>query len=184
MMQKPTSIITSRLCLEPFTPEHVPTLNAINNEPEVMEFLSDGNPQSISTTQQAVEKVQDRWSRLGYSWWAVMLRETGKVIGAACLQNVANVEGAELEIGWRLSTNATGKGYATEAGLSAAQFAFEVIGADHIIAVANPKNTASHHVMQRVGMTYRGVETHYDEDCTTYALQKSDFQSDASIVFR
>jgi len=40
--------------------------------------------------------------------------------------------------------------------------------------VAAPKNTASHRVMERVGMTYRGIETHYDEDCTTYVLHKPD----------
>ena len=139
-----------------------------------MEFLTFGEAELLSKTQSTIARVRERWGRLGYSWWAIFERDSEEVIGAACLQNVANVEGAELEIGWRLSTSATGKGFATEAGKAAADYAFDVIGVDHVIAVAHPDNIASHRVMQRVGMTYRGIETHYDEDCTTYVMHKTD----------
>uniref|UniRef100_UPI0025EC362F GNAT family N-acetyltransferase n=1 Tax=Yoonia sp. TaxID=2212373 RepID=UPI0025EC362F len=107
-------------------------------------------------------------------WWAIIVRDTDSVIGAACVQNVANKAGAELEIGWRLATASTGHGYATEAGKAASDYAFDVISAAKVIAVADPKNIASHRVMERVGMTFRGIETHYDESCTTYVMQKPD----------
>ena len=168
------TLTTDRLRLEPFAPNHAQALNAINNEPEVMEFLTFGDPETMEKTNQAVARVREAWRSVGYSWWAIIDRLTETVVGAACAQNVARVPGAEIEIGWRLSTSATGKGYATEAGKAAASYAFDVIGVDHVIAVAHPKNTASHKVMQRVGMTYRGIETHYDEDCATYVLRKSD----------
>jgi RimJ/RimL family protein N-acetyltransferase len=89
-----TTIQTERLTLVPFAPEHAPFLNAINNEPEVMEFLSNGNPQSLEETLEIIAVVQGRWRRLGHSWWAIYQRETKTIIGAACLQNVAQVEGA------------------------------------------------------------------------------------------
>ena len=169
-MTSASIITTDRLRLEPFAPGHATALNAINNEPQVMEFLTFGQPQPIAETRTAIARVQDRWVRLGYGWWAVILRETDTIIGAACLQHVANVDSAELEIGWRLTTSATGHGYATEAGKAAANYAFDTVGADHVIAVANPANVASHRVMERIGMTLRGIETHYDEPCTTYVL--------------
>lgn len=40
-----------------------------------------------------------------------------------------------------------------------------------IVAVAHPENTASHRVMKRLGMTYVGIEQHYDEPCVVYELQ-------------
>ena len=139
-----------------------------------MEFLSDGVTETMEKTNAVVARVRERWHRLGYSWWAILDITTDTVIGAACAQNVANQVGAEIEIGWRLTKSATGRGYATEAGKAAASFAFDAIGVDHVVAVAAPKNVASHKVMQRVGMTYRGIETHYNEPCTTYVLHKSD----------
>lgn len=168
------TIKTKRLRLEPFTQAHAPALNAINNEPRVMAFLSDGTPETIEKTLTKIANVRERWVRLGYSWWAITDPATEAVIGAACAQNVANESGAEIEIGWRLATSANGHGYATEAGKAVANYAFDVIGVGHVVAVADPANTASHKVMQRVGMTYRGIETHYDEPCTTYVLHKSD----------
>ena len=168
------TITTARLRLEPFAMPHAAALNAINNEPAVMEFLSSGEPETLELTKTVIERVRIRWETRGYSWWAIILRETEQVIGAACAQPVANVDGAEIEIGWRLATSATGNGYATEAGKAAADYVFDVVGADHVVAVADPKNTHSHKVMDRVGMTFRGIETHYDEPCTTYVLKKND----------
>ncbi len=170
-----TAIITTpRLRLEPFAPLHAPALNAINNEPQVMEFLSDGTPETMEKTHANIARVRERWEQLGYSWWAIINPTSETVIGAACAQNVANEDDAEIEIGWRLATSANGHGYATEAGKAVATYAFETIGVDHVVSVAHPKNIASHKVMQRVGMTYRGIETHYNESCTTYVLHKSD----------
>lgn len=168
---KSATITTQRLRLEPFAIHHAPFLNTINNEPQVMKFLSNVTPETIDTTHAAIARVRERWERLGYSWWAIITRATDSVIGAACMQNVANKADADLEIGWRLATASTGHGYATEAGKAVADYAFDVIGAAYVIAVADPKNIASHRVMERVGMSFRGTESHYDQPCTTYAMQ-------------
>ena len=171
-----TAVIhTQRLRLEPFDPTHAPALNAINNEPQVMKFLSAGEPETIEDTLAAIARVRHRWESLRFGWWAIIEQASGNVIGAACLQHVANQQEAELEIGWRLATSANGKGYATEAGKAAAVYAFNVIGVDHVIAVADQENTASHRVMARVGMQFRGIETHYDAQCATYVLKAHDF---------
>ena len=171
-----TTLMTDRLRLEPFAPEHAPALNAINREPEVMEFLSSGAPETLERTQESITRVRAAWATLGYSWWAIIEQETREIIGAACAQHVARNPEAEIEIGWRLATAATGKGYATEAGLAAARFAFDHIGVDHVVAVAHPDNINSHKVMQRIGMRYRGIEMHYDMDCTTYVLTPDDLR--------
>ena len=167
-------IDTDRLRLVPFDDAHIPELNAINNEPEVRRFLSDDQPESLERTQQMVSRSRERWQDLGFSWWTLLQAAEDRIIGAACLQHIANVPGTELEIGWRLSMTATGHGYATEAGLAAAKFAFDIVGVDHVVATADQRNIASHKVMERIGMTFRGIETHYDAPCTTYVLYRSD----------
>ncbi len=177
-------IQTERLRLEPFKPSHAKALKAINNEAEVMRYLSSGQPETLDDTLNTIKRVRERWATLGYSWWAIIETRTEAVIGAACLQHVAGKLDAELEIGWRLTGAATGYGYATEAGSAAAQYAFDVIGVDHVIATAHQDNLASHKVMQRIGMIYRGVEKHYDIPSTTYELRKSDGATAPTAPFR
>lgn len=159
-------IETKRLCLEPFAERHLTGLHALDSDPDVMRFL--GPVKTVDETRDAIARVSERWQRLGYGWWAMTEISSGSVIGAACLQNIANVDDAPLEVGWRLAPSARGKGYATEAGKAAMDFAFDCIGTSLVLAVADQENTASHRVMQRLGMTYRGVETHYDQPLTTY----------------
>ena len=92
------------------------------------------------------------------------------IVGAACLQHLANVDGAPLEIGWPLVPEHIGKGYATEAAKAIIDYAAERIGASYLVAVADPENIPSQRVMQRLGMTYKAIEQHYDEPCVVYEL--------------
>ncbi|MEP5760687.1 MAG: GNAT family N-acetyltransferase [Litoreibacter sp.] len=162
---------TERLLLEPFSLEHLAGLHSINGDPDVMRYLGPIN--SIEETREGITRVTERWDRLGYGWWAALEKVSGHVIGAACVQNTANIDDAPLELGWRLATAAQGKGYAVEAGKAAMRFAFDQLNADLVLAVADQENIASHKVMQRIGMTYRGIETHYDEPLTTYVKHRA-----------
>src|SRR3546814_8796702 len=55
------------------------------------------------------------------------------------------------EIGYSFHPRAWGKGYATEAGTAANDWAFEHLGWDDIIHCIDPGNAASHRVAQRLG---------------------------------
>lgn len=161
-------ITTERLYLTPFAPAHAADLQDLNSDPQVMRYL--GGPVSRAEGDAVMARAQARWRKYGYGWWAVLLRDGGPLVGAACLQNLAHVEDAPLEIGWRLMPRYHGKGYAIEAGRAAMAFGFDRIGVDRLVAVAHPDNVASHKVMQRLWMNYRGIETHYDEPCVVYDI--------------
>ncbi|WP_256378169.1 GNAT family N-acetyltransferase [Pantoea sp. EKM10T] len=90
---------------------------------------------------------------------------------------MANVEGAHLEIGWRLVPEHNGKGYATEAAKAITDFAAEQIGATYLMAVADPENAASQQVMQRLGMTYKVIEQHYHVPYVVYEISIQPAQS-------
>ncbi|MFC3715347.1 GNAT family N-acetyltransferase [Luteimonas soli] len=55
------------------------------------------------------------------------------------------------EIGYSFHPRAWGKGYATEAGIAAVDWAFEHLGWDDIIHCIDPGNEASQRVAQRLG---------------------------------
>ena len=109
--------------------------------------------------------MQARWVTFGYAWWTIFLKDTDTIFSAACLQNLAHKENAPLEIGWRLLPAHHGQGYVTEAGQAAMNFGFKRIGVNYPCAVANPENIASQKVMQRLGMSYVRILTHYDAPC-------------------
>lgn len=169
-------ITTERLVMVPFAPEHAAALNEMNSNPEVMRYL--GGTETLEQTEAVVGRARARWQRYGYGWRSVFLRDKGAdggpLIGAACVQNLAHVEGAPLEIGWRLRPEHQGRGYATEAGRAAMDYGFDRVGVDYLVSVANSDNRASGKVMERLGMQYVGIQTHYDEPCIVYDIHKSD----------
>ncbi|WP_288442967.1 GNAT family N-acetyltransferase [uncultured Pantoea sp.] len=163
-------IETERLRLEPFALSHLAGLRAMDDDPEIMRYINEGQVKSQDETLATIERVQQRWQRYGFSWWALREKSSDDIVGAACLQHLAHQEQAPLEIGWRLLRSSQGKGYATEAATAIVQFATGQIGVDYLVAVAHPENLASHRVMQRLGMRYRGIEQHYDQPCVVYEL--------------
>ena len=167
-----TMVETDRLRLEPFAPTHLDALYAMDSDPVVMRFIGDGVPRTMADTEAAIMRVSARWAEFGFSWWAVVERRSGEVVGGACLQHLANKPGAPLEIGWRLRPQFQGRGFATEAGQAAIDFAFGPVGLGRAVAVANPENSASIRVMERLGMRYLGVQTHYSQPCAVYELQR------------
>jgi RimJ/RimL family protein N-acetyltransferase len=169
-MSDKQSVTTQRLRMEPFAPAHADALFAMNSDPKVMQYL--GGVQTRAQTEEGIAKVQIRWATLGYGWWAIFLKDTDTIIGAACLQNLAHKPDAPLEVGWRLAPQYQGKGYATEAGQAAMDFGFNTVGVSYICAVADPDNTASQQVMRRLGMHYVGVQTHYDVPCAYFEITK------------
>jgi RimJ/RimL family protein N-acetyltransferase len=172
MSSNETTVTTERLVLVPFAPEHLDGLFKMNSDPAVMTYL--GAPQTRDAVAASITRQQGKWAELGFGWWAVIERATDELIGAACLQHLGHVETNPLEIGWRLMPSAQGKGYATEAGQAAMDYAFNVAGETYLTAVTAPDNKASARVMQRLGMTYIGMQTHYDVDCVTYEIHKKD----------
>lgn len=161
---------TARLRLEPYDDTHYQGLRVMDSDAEVMRYINHGIAKTPEQTWETLRRVQQRWQQYGYSWWAIKEQVSGEIVGAACLQHLGNNDNAPLELGWRLLPNHTGKGYATEAARAIIDFAVKQTGTDYLVAVADPENIPSQRVMQRLGMTYKGIEPHYDISCVVYEL--------------
>ena len=60
----------------------------------------------------------------------------------------------ELELGYWLVPEVYGKGYPTEAGLKARDFAFDQLGAKTLVSYIDPTNEPSKKVAERLGAQY------------------------------
>ncbi len=179
-----TQLTTPRLRLEPYTDAHLDALNALNSDPDVYRYLS-GKPETRDETQAVIERVKARWIEIGYSWWALMDRTSGELVGAGCLQNLRREKtplpdpACPLEIGWRLRQDRWGRGLASEAAAAIADFGFETRGANELLAVCIPENAASARVMARIGMQSQGLEHWYGRDMTTYRITAAQWRATA-----
>lgn len=169
---------TGRLRLEPCSDRHYHGLRAVNSDPEVMRYIG-GVPQTAEETRAWIGRAEARWRELGYAWWVMTLAGSDTVIGACCLQHIENDPAQELEMGWRLLPSHWGRGYATEAAQAMLHFGFRTLAVPRLYSIADPRNTASIRVMQRLGMRSLGLRHHYGHDCATYVIERPDGLEDA-----
>lgn len=116
--------------------------------------------------QQWLDRQLARYAQWGFGLWAVVLKETGEVIGQCGLTMQPWKEREVLEIGYLFQRAYWHQGYATEAARACKRYAFDVLKAEEVCSIIRDTNTASQRVALRNGMTaadtftkhYRGVD--------------------------
>lgn len=99
-----------------------------------------------------------RWNRdsyrdHGYGLWAMVLRETGAVIGD-CGLIYQDVHGRRIEeIGYHVAKEYWCRGYATEAARAVQAHAFTRLKLPMVISMIRPENIPSRRVAEKIGMT-------------------------------
>ena len=140
---------TPRLTLRRFTAEDWPDLYDYLSQPETVRFELYDPFDEAQARAEAARRAGDA------AFWAVCLRETGKVIGNVYL---ARGEFATWEMGYVFNGCFRGRGYATEAAGALVNAAFAEEGAHRVIAMCNPENAPSWRLMERLGMRREGHE--------------------------
>ena len=111
--------------------------------------------------------------------WAMEHADTGRLIGRAGLWNPEGWPG--VEVGWMVDSAEWGRGYASEAGRMAVDWAFTTLDLDEVISVTLPHNTASRRVMEKVGLTDTGTTvTLRGHEQVLYRTTRTDWESNAS----
>ena len=103
---------------------------------------------------------------------AIILKETGELIGQ-CGLLIQNVEGLErLEIGYSLLPKYRGKGYATEAAVKCKEFAFQNGIATELISMIHIDNIASENVAKKNGMNLESIIDFEGMPAKVYSISK------------
>lgn len=154
---KPFPIIeTPRLILRRLEKQDCVDMYEYSCKEETTRYLLWTPHPSIAYTKSYLCMVQRMYRTGGYYDWAVVEKESGKMIGTcgyARLDERHNVG----EIGYVLNKAFRHKGYATEAALAVIEFGFKQLGLNRIEARYMAENEASRHVMERCGMTFEGI---------------------------
>lgn len=100
--------------------------------------------------------VIGHWNIRGFGFFSCESKETGEWVGRV---GPWYPEGwPEPEIGWTISPEQWGKGYATEAARASLAFAFDTLGWRHVIHVILEGNDASIAVAEKLGSTFIRAE--------------------------
>jgi len=176
------SIETARLMMRPFETDDIDQLHRIWIDPGVRKFLWDDQIIPRETAVAVVESSIDSFVTHGFGLWTICLKNDPRLIGFGGLRHFIEDGSAEseVEILYGVAPEHWGKGIALEAARAVLRYGFEESKLANIYAGADPPNTASFRVIEKLGMKFarkilvNGLEAIY------YAMSREDYRSDDS----
>jgi RimJ/RimL family protein N-acetyltransferase len=149
---------TDRLLLRPWATEDVKLLAALSSIPRVTRYIGDGQTWTALKAVTVSDRALTHWREHGFGWRVIVELSSGADVGLLALnrmgEGTAGLDPAEHEIGWWLTPDRWGHGYASEAAQAVADDAFSALGAPHLTARILPENSGSVAVATRLGMTF------------------------------
>ena len=141
---------TNRLVLRSFHNEDWKDLHEYLSNETVVKYEPYDVYSEDACKQEAINRSKNN------AFWAVCLKENGKLIGNLYFQQQEPKEFLTWEIGYVFNPSFYGKGYATEACKGILEYGFEQLRAHRIIGRCNPENTSSWRLMERLSMRREG----------------------------
>lgn len=141
----------------------------LDNDPQVMEYLTRGKTTTMSTIKDVfIPRMQAyRNPQQGWGLWQVNLNENDSFIGWILIRPMgfftAKPDFSDIEIGWRFKRKSWGKGYASEAAQAVADVITANVEIKALSATALKDNNGSIKVMEKLGLQFIEHYTYSDE---------------------
>jgi RimJ/RimL family protein N-acetyltransferase len=142
-------------------------------DPVVTRFIG-GKPRTREESWMRFLRHAGLWSLLGYGFWAIEEKTTGRFIGEAGFHDLKrdmepSIEGIP-EAGWALAPAVHGAGFATEVVGRVLAWGEEIFGPARTVCIIDPENAASLNVATKCG--YREVVRTTYHDAPTVLLER------------
>ena len=147
-----STLQTERLYFREFTIDDAQLLIDLNSDTDVTRYTGDGSVKDIEEAKRILTEIifpqyQNKIGRL-----AVHLKSTNEFIGWCGLKHISKSN--EVDLGYHFFKKHWNKGYATESAKTMLDYGTTVLKLKNIIALSAKENTASIHVLKKIGMTY------------------------------
>jgi ribosomal-protein-alanine N-acetyltransferase len=150
------SLESERLVLREFNEGDFEAVHRYASDPEVVKFMSWG-PNTEEDTSRFLERAigyQSQEPRTSHRL-AITLKKSGYLIGG-CGIRVSSQKFREGDVGYCLTRDYWGKGYATETATRLIKYGFEDLKFHRLYATCDPNNIGSSRVLEKVGMKLEG----------------------------
>lgn len=145
-------IETPRLVLRVPRLEDLDAMTAMMSDAETARFIGGVMPKPVMW--RVLMSLIGAWHAHGFAMFAVCERSTGRWVGRLGPWMPEGWPGTE--IGWTISRDCWGRGYATEGAIAATDWAVDTLGWTDIIHSIAPENVASQQVARKLGSRNRG----------------------------
>lgn len=150
---------TTSLTIAPCRPEDSADFIALEADPEVMRFLTDGRTGALM-----LDRIDETYLRPRGTEphvWTARRTSSGSFVGWFCLWPE---DAGVAELGYRLRRAEWGQGLATEGAFALIEWGFNIAGHDKIIASTMAANQASRRVLEKCGLQHiRTVQVDWAE---------------------
>jgi [ribosomal protein S5]-alanine N-acetyltransferase len=153
----PDSFTTARLHAERLTESHWVELHRMHQDPVAMAHL--GGVRDAAWTTSYLERNLEHWERYGFGLWILRESHTHEPVGRAVLRHLLVDEQDEVEVGYGFYEPYWGCGLATEITRACLRVGYDVLRLSTLVAVTNPDNRASQHVLDKCGLKFDRLVT-------------------------
>jgi ribosomal-protein-alanine N-acetyltransferase len=148
----PEDLGTARLRGERLGPQHLAVVAPIFADPRVGATM--GGVQTPDQVAAGLARTEEGWRRDGFGYWMFFETTTGEPVARGGLSRVEFAGRPEVEVGWTVTPERWGQGFATELGAAALEVAFGHLGLRDLVAFTLPDNLASRRVMEKLRFVY------------------------------
>lgn len=171
---------TERLILREFLPSDVEGFFALDSDPEVHRYLGTTPIQTREQIMDAIQFIRQQYADNGIGRWAIIDKNTHEFIGWAGLKLIKESTNKHInyyDLGYRLRKEYWNKGIATEAAKASLVYAFDILDASEVYAMANCENTGSNKVLTKAGLTLLETFVLHETKCNWYKIDSAGFES-------
>lgn len=136
----------------------------VYGDENAMRWVGDGQPITREGVITWLDVTADNYCKRGYGMSALVLRESGEIVGFCGLVHPGGQP--EAEIKYALKRAYWGRGIATEAAAAMLAYGRQRHGLSYIMATTAPDNVASHRVLVKAGMIRGQLELNEDGSST------------------
>jgi RimJ/RimL family protein N-acetyltransferase len=150
-----TDLDTARLVLRNWRGDDRDRFAVMNADPIVMQHFP--STLTVAESNAFVDRMRAHLDEHGWGLWAVEVRDDASFIGFVGLWPIGVDPFADqrlIEVGWRLTQDAWGHGYATEGARASLDHGFTILGLEQVVSYTAATNSRSRAVMERVGMRF------------------------------
>ena len=145
---------SERVFLRPYTQADFAALHKIVSDKETM--VAWGHGFSKKESEEWLEKQLAHYQQYGFGIWAIVEKQSGKIIGNAGLNHTEiSLKGKTqkiVEIGYLLHRDFWGKGYGSEVARMCAKYGFETLGLEEVYCLIKEDNLSSLKVAKKLSM--------------------------------
>ena len=147
---------TERLFLRSTTEEDAGLILELLNTPKWKAYIGDRNVHTLEEAANYIKtKMLPQLEKRGFGNFTLIRKSDEQKIGTCGLYDREGLQG--LDLGYALLPKFEGKGFAFEAAREVVRFGFEELREPGIEAITSKPNIQSQKLLERLGMSYKGI---------------------------